>query len=75
LVATAGIEQVALRWMASSNATSYNVKLATTSGGPYTTVANVTTTNYTDTGLIGRTTYYYVVSAVSSAAGESANSA
>jgi len=75
LVATAGIEQVALRWMASSNATSYNVKRATTSGGPYTIVANVTTTNYTDTGLIGRTTYHYVVSAVSSAAGESANSA
>ena len=31
LAATAGIEQVALRWMASSNATSYNVKRATTS--------------------------------------------
>ncbi|HXR08786.1 MAG TPA: carbohydrate-binding protein, partial [Candidatus Acidoferrum sp.] len=75
LVAKAGIERVALSWMASGNATSYNVKRATTSGGPYTNVANVTTTNYTDTGLIGRTTYYYVVSAVSSAAGESDNSA
>ena len=75
LVATAGIEQVALRWMPSSNATSYNVKRATTSGGPYTTIATVTTTNYTDTFVIGRTTYYYVVSALSNAAGESGNSA
>jgi enterochelin esterase-like enzyme/fibronectin type 3 domain-containing protein/regulation of enolase protein 1 (concanavalin A-like superfamily) len=75
LVATAGIEQVALRWMASSSATSYSVKRGTTSGGPYTTIATVTTTNYTDTFVIGRTTYYYVVSALSNAAGESGNSA
>ena len=75
LVATAVVERVTLNWMASSNATSYNVKRATTSGGPYTTIATVTTTNYTDTFVIGRTTYYYVVSAVSSLAGESGNSA
>ncbi|HUZ08089.1 MAG TPA: carbohydrate-binding protein [Candidatus Paceibacterota bacterium] len=75
LSATAGIEQVALKWSASANATSYNVKRATTGGGPYTTVANVTTTNYTDTRLVGRTKYYYVVSAVNSLAGESDNSA
>jgi endo-1,4-beta-xylanase len=75
LAATAGIEQVTLRWTASSNATSYSVKRAATSGGPYTNIATVTTTNYTDTFVIGRTTYYYVVSAVSSTAGESDNSA
>ena len=75
LVATAVIERVTLNWMASSNATSYNVKRATTSGGPYTTIATVMTTNYTDTFVIGGTTYYYVVSAVSSPAGESGNSA
>ena len=75
LVATAGIEQVALKWTVSANATSYNVKRASTVGGPYTTVASVTTTNYTDTRLIGRTKYYYVVSAVNSLAGESDNSA
>jgi endo-1,4-beta-xylanase len=75
LVATAGIEQVALKWNASLNATSYNVKRASTIGGPYTTVANVATTNYTDTRLVGRTKYYYVVSAVNSLAGESDNSA
>ena len=74
-VAAAGIEQVALRWMASADSTSYNVKRAASSGGPFTIVAAVTTTNYTDTRLIGRTKYYYVVSAVNSLAGESDNSA
>nr|WP_052339928.1 glycoside hydrolase family 48 protein [Gorillibacterium massiliense] len=74
LTATAGNAQVALSWTASTGATSYNVKRATTSGGPYTTVSTgVTTTSYTDTGLTNGTTYYYVVSAVNSA-GESANS-
>ncbi|MDU5946287.1 MAG: glycoside hydrolase family 6 protein, partial [Paenibacillus macerans] len=75
LTATAGNAKVELSWTASSGATSYNVKRATTSGGPYTTVAaGVTATSYTNTGLANGTTYYYVVSAVNSA-GESANSA
>ncbi len=73
LVATAGNAQVGLSWSASSGATSYNVKRATTSGGPYTTIASPTTTSYTDTGVTNGTTYYYVVSAVNTA-GESANS-
>ncbi|GJM74667.1 hypothetical protein HMSSN036_68830 [Paenibacillus macerans] len=75
LTATAGNAKVELSWTASSGATSYNVKRATTSGGPYTTVATgVTATSYSNTGLANGTTYYYVVSAVNSA-GESANSA
>ncbi|HME00590.1 MAG TPA: glycoside hydrolase family 44 protein [Terriglobia bacterium] len=73
LAASAGNAQVSLTWNASSGATSYNVKRSTTSGGPYTTIASPTATNYTDTGLTNGTTYYYVVSAVNSA-GESANS-
>ncbi len=65
--------RITVSWTASTGATSYNVKRATVSGGPYTTVASPTTTTYTDTGLTGGTTYYYVVSAVN-AAGQSPNS-
>jgi len=74
LAATGGDAQVVLTWNSSGGATSYNVKRATTSGGPYATVASVGTTGYTDTGVVNDTTYYYVVSAVN-AGGESANSA
>jgi fibronectin type 3 domain-containing protein len=74
LAETAGNAQVSLTWSASSGATSYHVKRATTSGGPYTQVAAPTSTSYTDTSLTNGTTYYYVVSALGSA-GESANSA
>lgn len=75
LTATAGNAQAALSWTASAGASGYNVKRATVSGGPYTTVAaGVSAAGYTDTGLVNGTVYYYVVSAVN-AAGESANSA
>ncbi|WMT43637.1 cellulose binding domain-containing protein [Paenibacillus sp. D2_2] len=75
LTATAGNAQVALSWAASSGATSYTVKQATTSGGPYTNVAtNISTTSYTITGLTNGATYYYVVTATNSA-GTSGNSA
>ena len=73
LTATPGNGQVALSWSASSGATSYNVKRATVSGGPYTTIASPSSTSYTNSGLTNGTTYYYVVSAVNSA-GESGNS-
>ncbi|QJD87159.1 cellulase family glycosylhydrolase [Cohnella herbarum] len=75
ITATAGNAQAALNWTASSGATSYAVKRATTSGGPYASVATgITATSYTNTGLTNGTTYYYVVSA-SNTAGASANSA
>ena len=73
LTATVGNAQAALTWLASSTATSYNVKRSLTNGGPYAIIANVATTNYTDPGLINGTNYYYVVSALN-LAGESANS-
>lgn len=73
LAATAGNQQVGLTWTASSGATSYHVKRATTSGGPYTQIAAPTAPGYTDTGLTNGTSYFYVVSALN-AAGESANS-
>ena len=65
--------QVSLTWSAAASATSFNVKRSTTSGGE-TTIASQSATNYTDTGLLLGTTYYYVVSAVG-AGGESTNSA
>lgn len=65
--------QAALTWLASSNATSYNVKRSLANGGPYSVVASVTTTNLADTSLMNGVTYYYVVSALNPA-GESANS-
>jgi endo-1,4-beta-xylanase len=73
LAATAGAAQVQLIWNPVTGATGYNVKRATTSGGPYTTIATVTGTSFTDTGRTNGTTYFYVVSAFN-ANGESANS-
>jgi hypothetical protein len=74
LSATAGDTQVSLSWSAAAGATSYNVKRATTTGGPYATIATgITTTAYTSTGLANGTTYHYVISALN-AVGESGNS-
>jgi hypothetical protein len=73
LTATAGSAQVTLSWPAVSGASSYNLKSATNSGGPYTVLTNVITTAYTNTGLLNGTTYFYVVSALN-IAGESTDS-
>lgn len=65
LSAVPGNSQVALSWTGTEHATSYSIKRALTSGGPYTAIASgVTGTSFTDTGLTGGTAYYYVVSAV-----------
>jgi fibronectin type 3 domain-containing protein len=74
LTATAGVEQVTLNWQASSNTASYNIGRSAVSGGPYTIVGSTSVTNYTDRDLAGRTTYYYVVTAVTPGS-QSANSA
>jgi fibronectin type 3 domain-containing protein len=74
LTATAGDAQVSLSWAASTGATNYNVKRATVSGGPYTTVASALGgTSFTDTGVTNGVTYFYVATAVGTG-GESANS-
>jgi len=62
VTATPGNGNVTLQWNAFPGATSYSVKRASASGGPYTTVANVTATSFTDLKLANGTTYYYVVS-------------
>lgn len=73
LTAIGGNSKVDLSWGAVTDATSYNVKKSAIPGGPYTAIANVTGTSYTDTDVVNGTTYYYVVTAVA-AGGESANS-
>ena len=67
--------QVILAWNAVAGAGSYNVKRATTSGGPYTVIATgVTATNYLDGSVSAGVNYYYVVSSVTGGV-ESFNSA
>lgn len=74
LLASPGEGVVPLHWQSSFGATSYTVMRATTSGGPYSTIASgVTTSSYTDTTVTNGTTYYYVVTA-SNSAGTSGNS-
>src|SRR5271154_7120846 len=74
MIAMAGNAQVSLTWSVSTGATSYHVKRATVSGGPYTQLAAPAATSFTDSGLTNGTKYFYVASAVNSK-GESANSA
>jgi subtilisin family serine protease len=74
VTATGADGRVALAWTAVSGATSYRVKRAGTTGGPYTTVATgLATPGYTDTGLTNGVPYFYVVTAVN-VAGEGAPS-
>ena len=73
-VDSSGANTVSLSWTASAGSpTSYNVKRATSSVGPYTTVGTATapTVAFIDS-VTGGATYFYVVSAVSGG-GESTN--
>jgi len=73
LSALSGDKKVTLSWASVVTATGYNVKRSNVTGGSYTTIKSVTTTNYTDTTASNGTAYYYVLSAVN-VNGESANS-
>ena len=74
LAATTFNAAVSLSWNAAPGATSYQVKRATVSGGPYPTVASgVSATSYRDPTTTAGTTYEYVITAVN-VTGESANS-
>jgi hypothetical protein len=63
LIATAGDAQATLEWTATPGASSYHVKRSTVSGGSYTTVGNVSSPTFLNTGLTNGTPYYYVVTA------------
>jgi len=63
---------ITLTWTPAPSATSYRVTRATSSQGPFSTIATgVANPTYTDRGLVSGTTYFYSVVAVN-AAGESA---
>ncbi len=65
---------VSLSWTAGANDYTYSVFRSTISGGPYTLVTSgISTTTYTDTGLLSGTTYYYVIQG-DNTSGQSANS-
>jgi fibronectin type 3 domain-containing protein len=78
VTATAGTLQATIAWSAATGATGYNVKRSGTSGTGYTTLGTAPTTTaspYTDSGLTGGVTYYYVVSSINTIATcESVNS-
>lgn len=75
LTAVGGTGQVTLTWSSVSNATSYNLYYATTSGVTTTSSTKVASVSspYVQTGLTAGTTYYYIVTAVNGT-GESAPS-
>jgi hypothetical protein len=68
VTATAGNNQVSIRWNAVSDATSYNIYWATTSGVTKTSGTQIhdATSPFTHTGRTNGSTYYYVVTAVNS---------
>jgi len=81
-VATGWNGRVDLNWVPATGATSYDIKRATVSGGPYVTVGSVPYTSsslpaaliYSDTTVTNGATYYYVIAATN-AGGSSAASA
>jgi fibronectin type 3 domain-containing protein len=78
LTATPGDRYAFLDWDDNSETdlNGYNVYRSLTSGSGYSKINSglVGSSNYTDTGLTGDITYYYVVTAVDDASNESANS-
>jgi hypothetical protein len=75
LVASPTATKIPLTWATAWDQTNFtfNVKRATTSGGPYTTLTNLHGTTWTDTNVVAGATYYYAVSAIDQF-GESSNS-
>ncbi len=68
LTATPGDGQVTLTWSATTAASGYRVKRATTSSGPYTEIGTPASASFSDTTATNGTTYYYVVAATNGTA-------
>ncbi len=65
LSGTPGNGECLLSWDACAGSTSYNLKRSSTQSGPYTVIkSGLTTTSWTDGGLVNGTPYYYKVSCV-----------
>lgn len=73
LTATWSNAQVKLTWSAAASATGYRLKRATFRGGPYTNIASLSGTSYTDTPAANDILYFYKISATN-AVGETADS-
>jgi autotransporter-associated beta strand protein len=64
VTAVAGSGRIDLTWSASTEASSYRIKRAVASGGPFTTIGESAATSFTDASVSDGTTYYYVVTAL-----------
>ena len=74
LSATVSLGKVTLAWSPVDGATSYSLRRALVSGGPYTEIGTPTSSTFDDTNVTDGVTYFYVV-ATRDASGDSANSA
>lgn len=61
LVAVSNNGQVSLTWDVADGASTYKIKRAMTSGGPYTEIASVSGNAYIDNNVTNGTAYYYVI--------------
>ncbi|WP_207531769.1 cellulose binding domain-containing protein [Desertivirga arenae] len=66
-------EQIDLQWNTASGAVTYKVKRGSVSGGPFTTIATVSDTTYSDLAVSAGIPYYYVLSSMGNTK-ESSNS-
>jgi len=74
LSATAGNGAVSLAWNGTASAASYHLNRSLTNNGIFATlVTSTAATNFADTSVVNRMTYYYVVSGLNGA-GEGSNS-
>jgi fibronectin type 3 domain-containing protein len=72
LEGSAGESRVLLTWAAAAGAASYSIRRATSPDGPYSEIASIVSTTFTDRSVVTGTTYYYKVSAAN-AGGSSAD--